>query len=66
MRWKYLIHWDDGVTHRWDGEPHSDGPDGQSSVQLLRDSVKVCMCARCVLSDPNRCAMEIGRIPANA
>ena len=39
-KWLYLVHWDDGVTHKWDGEPDCDGPDGQSTVQLLEETVQ--------------------------
>ena len=65
-KWRYLVHWDDGVTHRWDGEQDTNGPKGQSSVQLLSERVQTCKCARYILADPNGCAVATGRIAANA
>ena len=62
-KWRYLVHWDDGVRHHWDGEPDSLGPDGQSSVQLLRESRQRCICMRCVLTDPTGTPVFTGSIP---
>ena len=65
-KWRYLVHWDDGVRHHWDGEPDSLGPDGQGavhSVQLLRKSRQRCICMRCVLTDPTGTPVFTGSIP---
>ena len=65
-KWLYLVHWDDGVTHKWDGEPDCDGPDGQSTVQLLEETVQSCMCARCLLTGPAGCPVTTGSLPRSA
>ena len=65
-KWRYLVHWDDGVRHHWDGEPDSLGPDGQGAVQCPaapREPSVLHMHVHCVLTDPTGTPVFTGSIP---